>query len=186
MGNRCFKITTKGLNSACGSSGTYTTTINNVTSLRWDNRTVSSGNYNGCKYDFLVVDNVSRFPDLSGGSAPGTGVITEISCSGGQTVTDKYDCLNGACVNSVSSGTPGTYTDLATCQANCGSNACSADKAALADCQSNLGSCKSDLNSCHENPCGAGLTCLNPGDVVQKPNCSEGSSSSGTFMLSKW
>lgn len=38
--------------------------------------------------------------------------------------TDKYDCLNGQCINSNTYNTPGIYSSLENCQSNCAKNSC--------------------------------------------------------------
>lgn len=52
-------------------------------------------------------------------TAASSGRGTGGSCSGCLNQNQKYDCLNGQCVVSTQYSTPGTYANLADCQAAC-------------------------------------------------------------------
>jgi len=74
-----FSIFSRGLNDNCTpSSITYTNTITAVT-VSFETRVVPSGQqFAGCNYDFVIIDGIPKYPDLSYGSAPGTGIITVV------------------------------------------------------------------------------------------------------------
>jgi len=123
MGNRCFKTTTRGLGPNCEPRGNFGDTYNNVDSVSFQSGTIPQGNnYGGCSYDFLVIDGVSRYPDLGGGSASGTGTITEIDCKTGQPDTN-FDCINGKCTPAKQYNTPGIFKKLSDCKSACGGGA---------------------------------------------------------------
>lgn len=116
----CFIVQTQGIGAGCAPSGNYTTRIDNVNTVTFENRIVPSNMpFAGCPYRYLVVDGVSRFPDFTGGSAGGTGTIIEIDCATGQPLP-KYDCINGTCVLKNVYNTPGIYESLEECEAACG------------------------------------------------------------------
>jgi hypothetical protein len=73
-----FRVRTKGLSPfpGCEPTGNFVSDTFLATTVSWDARpAVSGNNFDGCSFDHLVVDGVSRYPSLSGGSAVGTGIV---------------------------------------------------------------------------------------------------------------
>jgi regulator of replication initiation timing len=113
MAKKCFRTNTKGLGGGCSPLGDYSEVINFVDSVSFETKVINGGSFNGCTYNFLVVNGISRYPDLSGGSAGGTGTITEITCPVNQSIK-TYNCINGQCVEVV--GESGDFATLELCQ----------------------------------------------------------------------
>lgn len=71
-------VKTQGLNPNCTPAPTVYDTVYTASTISFVNAIVPSGQpFAGCSFDFLVVDGVSSYPSLAGGSAPGTGVIID-------------------------------------------------------------------------------------------------------------
>lgn len=73
-------VRTQGLNSDCSAAPTVFTTVYTARTIAFETATIPPGQpFAGCSYKFLVVDGVSNYPDLTGGSAGGTGEILDPS-----------------------------------------------------------------------------------------------------------
>jgi hypothetical protein len=70
----------------------------------------------------LTIEYIGDCSDYNDPDNDGTGSGTGGTGGTGGTSTQRYDCLNGGCVNSRTYKTPGVFATVAACQSGCANN----------------------------------------------------------------
>lgn len=73
---KTFTVKVYGLRTGCLQGEVQFTTVYTAKEIDFETRAVVSGEFQGCAYDFIIIDRVSRYPSTDGGSFPGAQIVT--------------------------------------------------------------------------------------------------------------